>query len=82
MGFEVKAKTPDEATQMWFRVATLLMHKMGVDHLEISNEEIERHGRKNVAITIAFHAQKGIALNLVDIGDLKRSRLRKTLGGR
>jgi hypothetical protein len=69
---ELNVKDPAGAVNMWMRVATLLMRKMNVEHLEITREEIDKLSRENLAITVSFHMQHGIRLNLVDIEELKR----------
>lgn len=71
-GQQLNVGDPAGAVNMWMRVATLLMLKMGAEHIEISPAEIEAMGRKNLAITTSFHMTKGIRINLVDIEDLKR----------
>lgn len=60
------------AAEMWFQVAALLMHMMGTDHVEITPEIIHAFGRRNAAVTISFHADKGIRVSLMAIEEIKR----------
>ena len=57
----------------WHKIAMILLDRLGVKELLITNAEVEEFGRKYDGMAILFHARKdGLLLKIITMEEAKR----------
>ena len=62
-----------EMHDLWHKIAMILLDRLGVKELLITNADVEEFGRKYDGMAIMFHARKdGLFLKVITMEEAKR----------